>query len=736
MANFLKKLELSGFKSFANRTTLEFQEGITAIVGPNGSGKSNIVDAIRWLLGEREAKNLRGAKVEDLIFAGTAKRPRVGQAQASLHFENATRFFPVESAEVAVMREVRRDGASRYFLNKSEARLKDLVDFFAKARLGSKGLTVIGQGQSDIFIQASPPARREMIEEMLGLREYQIKKISAENRLEASETNLEKVKALIEEILPHMRSLKRQAGRWEKRGALEAELRELETVFFGSQLAALGEELRSVDASIEAHRKEFEALEEERRVAENHQRTVEASQPEKRKELLGVKRRVQTLLDERSVLQKELGRIEAQIELGAPHQDDAPASQEKLFELVKRIRAELSDAAGKDFVELEYIIKDIVEDIDGVLEDMEREEGRGQAAPPDLKEHLERTQKNLAAAAKQISDLKADEERLEKRQDAFYEDFKSAVAAVRGASAKIESWESENQKRRLEKQRIELRRDEVLRQAVQAGRTGEEFKDFRPADGARDLLSDLDGLERRILKLRVDLASMGEVDEALVKEARDTESRHQFLSREAVDLEKAKADLYQLIADLSEKIRREFGESLGKINEEFNNFFRIMFGGGQAKLKLKKEEKRESTVPGGEIPPGGGEDEAGNSGREKTELSEEGLEIDIKLPRKHAGSLEMLSGGERSLVGIAALFAMISVSPPPFLVLDEVDAALDDQNARRFAEILKVFSQKTQFIVVTHNRATMEAANILYGVTLHEDGTSKILSLKLEGAVA
>src|SRR3989344_4024938 len=121
---FLKSLELNGFKSFAQKTTLEFPAGITAIVGPNGSGKSNIVDAIRWLLGEREAKNLRGAKVEDLIFAGTAKRPRVGQAQASLHFENSHKFFPVDSAEVAVLRELRRDGVSKYYLNKSETRLR------------------------------------------------------------------------------------------------------------------------------------------------------------------------------------------------------------------------------------------------------------------------------------------------------------------------------------------------------------------------------------------------------------------------------------------------------------------------------------------------------------------------------------------------------------------------------------------------------------------------------------
>src|SRR3989338_3063825 len=128
----LKQLELQGFKSFADKTVLDLGHRVTAIVGPNGSGKSNVTDSVRWLLGERDARNLRGGKVEDLIFAGTPSRPKQSLAQASLHFENNHGFFPVDFAEVSIMREVNRNGNSRYFLNKSEIRLKDLVDFFAR----------------------------------------------------------------------------------------------------------------------------------------------------------------------------------------------------------------------------------------------------------------------------------------------------------------------------------------------------------------------------------------------------------------------------------------------------------------------------------------------------------------------------------------------------------------------------------------------------------------------------
>src|SRR3989338_9830920 len=127
MPHLLKKLELNGFKSFAQKTIFEFPNGITAVVGPNGSGKSNVIDAIRWLLGERDAKNLGGAKSEALILAGTAQRPRVGQAQASLHFDNINNFFPVEFSEIVVSRQVNRDGANQYFFYKTEMRPKDIL---------------------------------------------------------------------------------------------------------------------------------------------------------------------------------------------------------------------------------------------------------------------------------------------------------------------------------------------------------------------------------------------------------------------------------------------------------------------------------------------------------------------------------------------------------------------------------------------------------------------------------
>ena len=725
MANFLKRLELVGFKSFAQKTSLDFPVGITAIVGPNGSGKSNVVDAVRWLLGEREAKNLRGAKVEDLIFAGTPKRSRVGQAQASIHFDNRHKIFPVDFSEVSVARQVSRDGQSQYFVNKSEVRLKDVVDLFAKARLGTKGLVVVTQGNSDVFVRATPQGRREMIEEMLGLREFQIKKADAERRLKNSEINLEKVRALTEEILPHLRSLKRQTNRWEKRGMLEGELREFEQKFFGSQFSSLGEKAAEIEREIEQHQKEFKSLDVERESASRRMKEVESNQPKERAEIEKIKKETQGLLENRSRIQKEIGRLEAQIELSDGLTESRSISAEPLLELLKKIKHGLEAYIDEDDIEeLRHAIERFVNEIDEALSGNSAPE---RVRPPEaLVLQLKTINKELKELDAAIRKLKEDELALEKNQEGFYAAFKSAAEALEGIRNRMEKWESEHQKKLFEKERLVLREQELKRQIVQLEREPIEFLHYRGEAVAEPELS---ALERQIFKYRGDLASIGEIDEALVKEAKETEERYRFLSHESEDLESAIIDLKKLIKELGEKVKTEFGSALHKINEEFGKFFHLMFDGGHAKLTIKKQAP--NIKPEGEGGEAGQNTENANVPEEE---AEEGVEIELSLPRKRIKSLEVLSGGEKSLVGIAGLFALISVSPPPFLVLDEVDAPLDDRNAHRFAEMLKEFSKEIQFVIVTHNRTVMEAADVLYGVTMNEDGTSKVLSLNLEPA--
>lgn len=738
MPHLLKRLELNGFKSFASKTVLEFPEGITAIVGPNGSGKSNVVDAIRWLLGERDAKSLRGSKVEDLIFSGTPKRGRVGQASASLHFSNASGFFPIEYGEVTVGREVNRDGVSKYYLNGSEVLLRDLIDFFARVRLGARGLVVVTQGNSDLFLQANPQGRREMLEEVLGLREYQLKKSDAERKLKASTQNLEKVGALIEEILPHLRGLRRQTNRWEKRGEFERELRELENQYYGREWQALEHQRKNVSSRISKHAAEQERFISALESAKSDLAQVENKQPESQTELQQIKTETSHLLETQNRIQKELGRLEAQaeMEVRAAAPKDGPAHHD-LLRLLRRVRDELSGRVEADPAELRQTIKQLLSEIETLIEP----KNAPSAAPKvslAVATKLGELNNELKGLESKLAAFRKSEESLSLGQQDFHREFKSAVAGVERAKEEFLKWQTSQRQFEFERERISLRAEELGRRIAETGRTAEEFASVSVSpvkssatNGVNAEAPTMEGgdAERRIFRLRGELAAMGEIDQTIVTEAQTTEERYAFLTREAADLEKAQTDLRQLTRDLTEKIRTEFTSALVHINREFDKFFGLMFDGGRAELVLErpKIKAKHSDEEAGEA---GSEDK--DEDTEPAEEPEEGIEVSIRLAKKRMGSLEALSGGERSLVGIAAIFAIISVSPPPFLVLDEIDAPLDERNAKKFASLLKEFAKQTQFILVTHNRATMEAADVLYGVTLDEDGTSKILSMKLE----
>jgi len=733
----LKSLELNGFKSFANKAVLEFPRGITAIVGPNGSGKSNVIDAIRWILGERDAKNLRGEKIENLIFAGTPKRSRAAMAQVSLNFDNKG---DDGFAETSVVRRVARDGVSQYLHNKSEVRLKDIIDFFAKARLGTKGLTIINQGSSDLFVRATPEERRIMIEEVLGLREFQIKKSDAERKLNNTNINLEKVKAMIAEVLPRLRMLKRQTAKWEKREQIEAELKGLENDYFAFKLGEIGNEKRKLEpVSVELNQAiaqkngELKVLESE--VKKLEEKSAKGNFEE-------IKNRKAELSGKHFKIQKELSRLEAKIEILSQREEKKDSEivfqSHELLDLINEVKKSLGDVLTLRQEEIISGVKAIIGKIDLFFrtEKIEKEDFHFEQKQKEISE-LEKIKQDLF---KDISLIEEGLKQIEKTESEiasglqdFNKHFQQAFETMDAKREELRALENQRQKAIFEREKLDMKLVDLENQIEQIGRHTNEFIiSINQRDNQHE--SALIEAERKMFRLRAELASIGEIDEALIKEAQETEAHYNFLSGQIADLEKAFEDLKILIKELKEKIHNEFLNSFRAINEKFDHFFRLMFKGGHAKLKVKSQ-KFHAYRQAGKVKSNNGEDE--NSEVKEVEEDEEqeekiGIEIDLNLPGKKISGLEVLSGGEKSLVSIAALFALVSVSPPPFLVLDEIDAPLDEKNSQMFANLIRDFSGDTQFVIVTHNRAVMEVANVLYGVTMNEDGTSKLLSIKLD----
>src|SRR3954463_11370237 len=246
----LQSLDLFGFKSFADKTTFEFHEGITAVVGPNGCGKSNVLDAIRWVLGEQSAKALRGGEMADVIFSGTDSRAAVGMAEVSMTFAECEEALGLDWHEVTITRRVFRDGGSEYLLNKTPCRLKDIHNLFMDTGIGRSAYSIMEQGKIDMILSSRPEDRRAIFEEAAGITKYKSQKKEALRKLEATEANLLRLADIIKEVKRQIGSLQRQAGKARRYQALVADLRLLETHSAKRQFDALAEQQESTNAEL------------------------------------------------------------------------------------------------------------------------------------------------------------------------------------------------------------------------------------------------------------------------------------------------------------------------------------------------------------------------------------------------------------------------------------------------------------------------------------------------------
>src|SRR3954453_1320083 len=235
---FLKSLTLKGFKSFADTTTLEFEPGVTVVVGPNGSGKSNIVDAVAWVLGAQAPRAIRSTKMDDVIFAGTARRQALGRAEVALTIDNSAGLLPIEFSEVTVTRTLFRSGDSEYAINGVPCRLLDVQELLSDSGVGRQQHVIVSQGQLDAVLNAAPTDRRLIIEEAAGVLKYRKRREKAQRRLESTEGNLLRIQALLREVRRHLRPLEKQADAARRHGDVVAELSALRRHLAGREPGA------------------------------------------------------------------------------------------------------------------------------------------------------------------------------------------------------------------------------------------------------------------------------------------------------------------------------------------------------------------------------------------------------------------------------------------------------------------------------------------------------------------
>ncbi|OHA15558.1 MAG: hypothetical protein A3H57_01915 [Candidatus Taylorbacteria bacterium RIFCSPLOWO2_02_FULL_43_11] len=763
---YLKNLEISGFKSFAKKTILDFSRPITAVVGPNGSGKSNVAESFRFVLGEQSVKSMRGKRGEDLIWnGGDGEMPRANRASVKITFDNSRRLMNLDFDDVILERVVYRDSISEYLINGTVVRLKDIIELLAGAHIGSSGHHIISQGEADHILIANPRERKEMIEDALGLKIYQYKKRESERKLEKTKENIAQVESLRREITPHLKFLKKQVEKIEKTLELKAELKNLYRQYIKREFVYLVEMAERVSNEKRTPEDKLKSIESELGDVKN----LLSSSPgldQKREELLSIEGKLNSARGRREEIMISIGRLEGELgslkrmaekaERETQKSDDTPVPLSKIEELKQSIEKELSGAESLSGIEnarlifgrIRELVKNFIDTFKktptGNVEAYRSEIDALFGKQKGLEEELQKVKDEESGFYKEYGRIREQiESEKDKSRDAERRMFE-LMGLQKEAYAELSLLKDKESKIAILKDEMER---EIREGAMLVGREILNYsnEDCPSLEGGAPITKEQIIAEPRNLqeerlrviqkiKVRVEDAGMGGGDDVL-KEYKEVSERETFLTNELSDLEKSSASLVNLIDDLDKKLEVLFKEGVVKINAQFESFFGLMFGGGKASIKVVEEvktskRKEEDGVEMDEIL-------AFQQGEEEEEeRPQSGIEIDVKLPRKNIKGLEMLSGGERALTSIALLFAISQVNPPPFIILDETDAALDEANSKKYGDMIVNLSKLSQLILITHNRETMSRAGALYGVTMGQDGVSRLLSVAFDEAVA
>lgn len=923
---FLKTLEIFGFKSFADKVQIEFSDGVAALLGPNGCGKSNVVDAMKWVLGEQSSKSLRAENMHDIIFAGSETRKPLNVAEVTLTISNQNEILPLDLPEVAIRRRLYRSGESEYFINGNPVKLREVRELFFDTGIGKSAYSVMEQGKIDQLLSHKPEERRTVFEEAAGITRFRVRGQEAERKLEKTEENMRHVEGILEEVRRSYNSLKAQAEKAESYRVLRDRIFEVELEIQLLRLKGLLEDKkrregrleekakgrdelsRTIDAAngviarevdlvnsmesqlVESNKKLFQ-LDMEKNTRENQirmyrervgelERTIEADASREKnvrtkleqigaeglkkreglaelaaritetesniqgftadiegfaaqvraneerarangEEIHGLEAAIEELRGDLRVITedivtqldqrlKEMGyssgerrKLEASIAEALQHLkiqlggkvsilEDAArvnsvskADREKIVEntlvTLKASLEKLEALAGMferyrgfapsfldEFLAPEGIItrkREIDQRINANAEGIAQRRQRNEELAREnlsLREKIEEYRRtleslrvNLARLQTQKTGTEQEIERLAREKSeqetllaevaAEVQETRRKVAETRERIAAVEAECAQiEQSAKAEKSTLSGLESEIAKRNTELASRGEELKKKSAAMGKlhseiermqievteirteiRDMYSsfserfsrDLSEYETRIpelepnrdlrprlAELREEMRKLGQVNLMAPEEFAEVKDRFTFLSGQLDDLKRAREDLRKVTTEIRTESAELFLETYNMVKKNFHAIFRRLFGGGRAELKLTDPEN----------------------------VLESGIEIFAQPPGKKLENINLLSGGEKSLTGVSLMFAIYMVKPAPFCLLDEIDAALDEENVGRLISLLKEFSANSQFIVITHNKRTVAGADVLYGVTMEESGISKLVAIRLE----
>ena len=895
----LSKIKLSGFKTFVEPTTLSLPSTIVGIVGPNGCGKSNVIDAVRWVLGESSAKYLRGESMSDVIFNGSSTRKPVSTATIELLFDNTDKKVGGEYSkynEISTKRVITRDGQSRYFLNGTKCRRKDITTLFLGTGLGPRSYAIVQQDTISRLIEAKPDDMRIFLEEAAGVSKYKQKRKETESRIKNTKENLNRLNDIREEIEKQLRRLKTQSNAAKRYKKYKSREKEIHAEVLFTRINGLLSKLKDNQEEVQQHQSAFdqnltelrkiEADIEEQRVADaeatqnfnnaqkdhfelqskiarleqsiEYEKELESQKSfnvqEIQKELERINKEhkedsvqinqissalsklEQTIITASSIvngLEQSLNTLEGTLQ-GVSEQNESITNEiNELNTVVETESVKISVLSKqmtqiddqkrtiKNLHEAESIFKQLEKEIESskiyfdpqsfeiitnkldllgeklvslslkfqtIEQEITKNEGQ-----------IDSSKKNLKLAKGKLDELATDKEKLDQQKidlsneintykqkinsqrpslqklELKAESNRSTISALKNAMNRLESQKTQikaksleitkgtrkksdptaevkeqlesllnhsleseqtlntlreqleiiqatlrnyeidrtnknaevNQSREiLEKYKLSIRELEVRKEGLddQLSANGYSYESIK--EKVVETLNETE-LEQELEKILRSIERLGPINLAASNEYEEEAKRKDNLDSQFDDLNRALDTLNGAIKQIDDESMKRFNETFEKVNIGLKKHFPRLFDGGKAYLELEKDDSLDG-----------------------------GVFVMARPPGKRNSNIHLLSGGEKALTAVALLFSIFELNPAPFCLLDEVDAPLDDTNVGRFCEIVREMSDSVQFVVITHNKTTMELTNQLIGVTMSEPGVSRLVTVDLDEAVA
>ena len=725
----LKHIKLSGFKSFVDPTKISFPTNMVGVVGPNGCGKSNVIDAVRWVLGELSAKNLRGESMVDVIFNGSENRKASGQCSIELLFDNSSAKIGGEYSsfnEVSIKRLMNRDAHSDYFINNTKCRRKDVQDIFLGTGLGPSSYAIIEQGMVSKLVSAKPDELRTHIEEAAGVSKYRERRRETESRIKRTKENLSRVKDIKDEIGRTIKRLENQAKSAEKYNLLKKTKTKLEldrAILFSieakdsrdnlqKKLNSLSRDLQiknteseTVQSQIDQFRTENESVISDYEIAQKNFYSVGAEIAKREANLQNIyKGESETKVDLEKVKQnyKRAKETEKNFEQLSPS-EKAMHILDSIISTIVKFNIN-NENIKEQAVKLKGLLTDILNIASKQSKTLTDEYLSRQNELENQIYNAANQKKSIEEEMKDLVDKSSSAESilisLRQKQSQFNEQLRELENKKSISDLDSKSISENITNIRIEQKTYEINLDNSYNKLREAGIDIEslDFSQYKDQT-IENIEDDLTNTETKIIKL-------GAINLAAPEEIEQESKRKKELDDQYNDLTEALDKLVAAIKKIDQETKTIFKDSFDSVNQKLKEMFPKLFGGGIAELTLTDDDSLNA-----------------------------GVILMARPPGKKNSSISQLSGGEKALTALALVFAIFELNPAPFCLLDEVDAPLDDLNTLRFINMVEEMSRSVQFIFITHNKVSMERSDHLMGVTMQEAGVSRMVSVDVNQAL-